>query len=211
MHVFEIRTVTGGLAVNGHTLYVEYERRLFRWRPGDSEWTDTGLIDTGEPRKDKPDRGFKLAVSGETVYVGKRDGKLFQSLDAGNSWKDVTSNLPLHFERFNEIDFVGSAVYVATDTGVLVSQTGEHWSVLTDGMGRRPVIDRLAGDSTSVYGAGDAGLYRLDDRGKWKQILPSVPGKVNSLVISNNTLYIATDHDGLFHISLEEEGLKANF
>lgn len=211
MQVFEIRTVTGGLAVNGHTLYVEYERRLFRWRPGDSEWTDTGLIDTSEPRKDKPDRGFKLAVSGETVYVGKRDGKLFQSLDAGNSWKDVTSNLPLHFERFSEIGFVGSAVYVATDTGVLVSQTGEHWSVMTDGTGRRPVIDRLAGDSTSVYGAGDAGLYRLDDRGKWKQVSPSVPGKVNSLAVSNNTLYIATDHDGLFHIPLEEEQLKANF
>jgi len=190
---------------------VEYERRLFRWRPGDSEWIDTGLIDTGEPRKDERDRGFKLAVSGETVYVGKRDGKLFQSLDAGNSWKDVTSNLPLHFERFKEIVFVGSTVYVATDTGVLVSQTGEHWSVLTDGTGRHPVIDRLAGDSTSVYGAGDAGLYRLDDRGKWKQVFPSVPGKVNSLVVSNNTLYIATDHDGLFHISLEEDRLKANF
>ena len=211
MQVFEIRLVTGGLAVNGHTLYVEYERRLFRWHPGDSEWTDTGLIDTGEPPQDEPDRGLKLAVSGETVYVGKRDGKLFQSLDAGNSWKDVTSNLPLHFECFKELVFVGSTVYVATDTGVLVSQTGEHWSVLTDGTGRPPVIDRLAGDSTSVYGAGDAGLYRLDDRGKWKQVLPSVPGKVNSLVVSNHTLYIATDHDGLFHISLEEKGLKANF
>ncbi len=209
--VFEIRTVTGGLAVTGHTLYVEYERRLFRWRPGDSEWTDTGLIDTGEPRSGELDTGFKLAVSGETVYVGKRDGKLFQSLDAGNSWKDVTSNLPLHFARFNEIGFVGSTVYVATDTGVLVSQTGEHWSVLTDGMGGCPVIDRLVGDNMTVYGAGDAGLYRLDARGKWKQISPSVPGKVNSLVVSNNTLYIATDHDGLFHISLEAEGLKASF
>ena len=208
MHVFEIRTVTGGLAVNGHTLYVEHARRLFRWRPGDSEWTDTGLIDTGEPRSGELDRGFKLAVSGETVYVGKREGKLFQSLDAGNSWKDVTSNLPLHFERFNEIVFVGSTIYIATDTGVLVSQTGEHWSVLSDGMGKRPVIDRLVGERQTVYGAGDAGLYRLDARGKWKQISPSVPGKVNSLVVSNNTLYIATDHDGLFHISLEAEGLK---
>lgn len=29
--------------------------------------------------------GFKLAVSGEMVYVGKRDGKLFQSLDSEDS------------------------------------------------------------------------------------------------------------------------------
>ena len=211
MHVFEIRTGAGGLAVNGHTVYVEHGRRLFRWRPGDSEWRDTGLIDTGEPRSGELDKGFKLAVSGETVYVGRRDGKLFQSFDAGNSWKDVTHNLPLHFERFNEIVFVGSTVYVATDTGVLVSQTGEHWSVLTDGTGTRPVIDRFAVDSTAVYGAGDAGLYRLDTYGKWRQVLPSVPGKVTSLVVSNNVLYIATDHGGLFHISLEEEWSKASF
>lgn len=211
VHTFDISTQTGGLGVSGDTLYAEYERRLFRWRPGDLEWTDTGLMDTGESRNGEPDRGFKLAVSGETVYVGKRDGKLFQSLDAGNSWKDVTSNLPLHFERFNEIVFVNSTVYVATDTGVLVSQTGEHWSVLTDGMGTRPVIDRLVENSTGIYGASDAGLYRLDNRGKWKQVSPSVPGKVTSLVVSNNTLYIATDHGGLFHISLEEERLKASF
>ncbi len=200
-----------GLAASGQTLYMEYNGRLFRWRPGDLEWRDTGLVDTGESRSDELDRGFKLAVSGETVYVGRRDGKLFQSFDAGNSWKDVTHNLPLHFERFNEIVFVGSTVYVATDTGVLVSQTGEHWSVLTDGTGTRPVIDRFAVDSTAVYGAGDAGLYRLDTYGKWRQVLPSVPGKVISLVVSNNVLYIATDHGGLFHISLEEEWSKASF
>ena len=200
-----------GLAVSQQTLYVEYNGRLFRWRPGDLEWKDTGLVDTSESRSNELDRSFKLAVSGETVYVGRRDGKLFQSLDAGNSWKDVTPNLPLYFAHFSEIVFVGSTVYVATNTGVLTSQTGEHWSVLTDGTETRPVIDRFAVDSTAVYGAGDAGLYRLDDRGKWKQILPSVPGKTISLVVSNNTLYIATNHGRLFHISLEEEWSKANF
>ena len=210
MHI-EMHIEIIGLAVSGQTLYMEHNGRLFRWRPGDLEWRDTGLVDTSESRSDELDRSFKLAVSGETVYVGRRDGKLFQSFDAGNSWKDVTLNLPLHFERFNEIVFVDSAVYIATDTGVLVSQTGEHWSVLTDGMGTRPVIDRFAVDSTRVYGAGDTGLYRLDTYGKWRQVLPGVPGKAISIVISNNTLYIATDHGRLFHISLEEEWSNASF
>lgn len=207
----EMHIETIGLAVSEQTLYVEYNGRLFRWRPGDLEWKDTGLVDTSESRSNELDRSFKLAVSGETVYVGRRDGKLFQSFDSGNSWKNVTLNLPLHFERFNEIVFVGSTVYVATNTGVLTSQTGEHWSVLTDGTETRPVIDRFAVDSTAVYGAGNAGLYRLDTYGKWKQILPSVPGKTISLVVSNNTLYIATDHGKLFHISLEEEWSKTSF
>ena len=150
------------------------------------------------------DRGFKLAASGETVYVAKRDGKLFQSLDEGNSWKDVTPILPLRFTRFKEIIFVGSTVYVATDEGVLVSQNSEHWRVLTDEMGARPVIDRLTVDHTNVYGAGNSGVYRLEDRGRWHQISPSVPDVVSSLVVSNNKLYIATQQGRMFHIPLEE-------
>ena len=194
----------GGFAVSGQTFYAEWKYRLFKWKPGDSEWTDTGLIDTNESLNDEFDRVLKLAVSGETVYVGKRDGKLFQSLDEGNSWKDVTPILPLHFTRFKEIVFVGSTVYVATDEGVLASQNGEHWRVLTDEMGTRPVIDRFTVHHTNVYGAGDAGVYRLDDRGRWHQISPSVPDAVGSLVVSNDKLYIATHHGGLFHIPLEE-------
>ena len=195
----------GGFAVSGQTFYAEWKHRLFKWKPGDSEWTDTGLIDTSGSLNDRFDKGFKLAASGETVYVGKRDGKLFQSLDEGNSWKDVTPILPLRFTRFKEIVFAGSTVYVATDEGVLASQNGEHWRVLTDEMGVRPIIDRFAVDHTDVYGAGDAGVYRLDDRGRWHQISPSVPDVVSSLVVSNDTLYVATQQGRMFHIPLAEQ------
>jgi len=195
----------GGFAVGNGTFYVEYKRELFRWRLGDSEWTHTGLLDTSENLGDKLDTGFKLAVSGETVYVGKRAGHLFQSLDEGNSWRDITSSLPLRFSHFNEIVFAGSTVYVATDTGVLSSQNGESWRVLTDATGMLIVIDRFAVDGATVYGAGDTGLYRLDTRGRWKQISPSVPDKVLSLVISKDRLYIATQQHGIFHRPLGEE------
>ena len=195
----------GGFAASGQTFYTEWKHRLFRWKPGDSEWIDTGLIDTSGSLNGRFDKGFKLAASGETVYVGKRDGKLFQSLDEGNSWKDVTPILPLRFTRFKEIIFAGSRVYVATDEGVLASQNGEHWRVLTDEMGERPVIDRFAVDHTNVYGAGNTGVYRLDDRGRWYQISPSVPDEVGSLVVSNHKLYIATRHGRMFHIPLEEQ------
>ena len=194
----------GGFAVSGQTFYAEWKHRLFRWKPGDSEWTDTGFVDTDSTLDYGIGKSFELAASEETVYVGKRDGKLFQSLDEGNSWKDVTPILPLRFARFKEIIFAGSTVYVATDEGVLASQNGEHWRVLTDEMGTRPVIDRFAVHHTNVYGAGDAGVYRLDDRGRWHQISPSVPDAVGSLVVSNDKLYIATHHGRLFHIPLEE-------
>ena len=192
----------GAFIVSGETFYAEYKRQLFKWEPGDLEWKDTGLVDTDEPSDADPKYGFKLAVSGETVYVGKRDGRLFQSLDSGDSWKDITSTLPLHFNSFKEIVFAGSTVYVATDNGVLASQTGAHWRVITDEV----VVDRLAVNGLTVYGAGDSGVYRLDVHDEWKQMSPRVPGKVLSLVVDGDRLYVATERRGLFHISLLEEG-----
>ena len=154
---------------------------------------------------DNDSQDLKLAVSGETIYVGKRDSKLFQSLDGGNSWRDVTPSLPLHFTRFKEITFIGSTVYVATDEGVLSSETGAYWRVLTDSAGTRPIIDRFAVDGPTVYGAGNIGVYRLDTNSRWKQISSETLGEVVSLAVINNRLYSAIENRGIFHISLEEE------
>ena len=193
--------------VSGKTFYTEYQRKLFKWRPGDAAWKDIGLVDTGEQPEGDLKCGFKLAVSGETIYVGKRNGRLFQSLDSGNSWKDITPNLPLRFTCFKEIVFVGSTVYVATDTGVLTSRTGGHWRIINDDI----IIDRFAVDGTTVYRAGNTGVYRLNVHGKWKQISPMVPGKVLSLVVDRDRLYVATERRGMFHILLEENNYMVNY
>ena len=195
----------GAFVVNDKTFYAEYKGELLKWQSGDAAWKDTGLVDTGEQSDENLNNGFKLAVSGKIVYVGKRDGKLFQSLDGGDSWRDVTSSLPLPFTRFKEIVFAGLRVYVATDKGALSSETGAHWRVLTDGTGERIVIDRFAIDHTRVYGAGDTGVYYLDAHGKWERISPAVPGKVLSLVVDRNRLHVLTQHRRMFHISLEGE------
>ena len=209
LHFLEDSVETGAFAVRDNTFYIEYNRRLLKWTPDNPRWEETGLIDTSN-RVSKGSyvrlkSGFKLAVFAETVYVGKRDGKLFQSLDGGNSWRDITPILPLGFTRFNEIVFVGSTVYVATDTGVLTSETGEHWRMLTDGTGTYTAVDRFAVNGTTVYGAGATGLYHLDTHHKWEQILPSVPDTVISLVVRNDRLYIATQLRGIFYIPLENE------
>ncbi|MDE0397930.1 MAG: sigma-70 family RNA polymerase sigma factor [Candidatus Poribacteria bacterium] len=189
------------VVIRNDVFYAEHVGTLFMWRLGDSEWTNTGLT--------AKDGDFtvelKLAVSGETIYVGKRDGKLFQSLDGGNSWRDVTSSLPLHFTRFNEVTFVGSTVYVATDEGVLSSETGAYWRVLTDSSGRRPIIDRFAVNGPTVYGAGDIGVYRLDTNSRWERISSEALGEVVSLVVINDKLYSAIKDRGIFHIALAEE------
>ena len=189
------------VVVRNDVFYAEHEGTLFMWRLGDPEWTNTGLTDkNGDSRVE-----LKLAVSGETVYVGKRDSKLFQSLDGGSSWRDVTPSLPLHFTRFKEIDFIGSTVYVATDEGVLSSETGAYWRVITDSVGTRPIIDKFAVDGTAIYGAGDIGVYRLDINNQWEQISSETLGEVVSLAVINDRLYSAIENRGIFHISLKEE------
>ena len=192
-------------AVSGETFYVEYQRRLLRWRRGEPEWFNTGLIGAGTAVGDNSSDSFTLAVSGEIVYVGKRDGHLFRSLDSGNTWKDLTATLPLRFKHFNDIVFAGSAVYVATDAGVLTSADGENWRTITDTVGTHTVIDRVAVDDITVYGAGDTGAYQLDTRGRWEQITPNVPSSVISVAVKGNRLYIVTERSGMFYASLEKK------
>ena len=191
-------------ASDGETFYVEYMRQLLRWKRGESEWFSTGLIDTGESLDKGNNIGFKLAVSGETIYVGKRDGHLFQSDNRGNTWKDLTPSLPLRFERVNAIVFAGATVYVATDAGVLTSGDGEHWHVITDPAGTYTLIDQIAASGPTVYGAGNDGVYHLNNSDEWEKISPKVPDSVISLVVNNDRLYISTERRGIFHIPLEK-------
>ena len=202
--LFRFDIFPGAFAVSGETFYAEYTRQLLRWKHGESKWFNTGLVDTDSGDKsDDSMRGFKLAVSEETVYVGKRDGHLFQSFDSGNTWKDLTANLPLRFERFNEIIFAGSSVYVATDAGVLTSDDGEHWRAITNKAGKQTIIDRMTVVGMKVYGADDESVYQLNNRDEWEKISPKVPDNVKALVINGDQIYIVTEHRGMFHVSLE--------
>ena len=204
----DVKTIT--LAVSRDVFYVEYKRRLFKWRLGDPEWTNTGFVDVGEQFDADSYRGFKIAVSGEVIYVGNRDGQLLQSLDGGSNWRDITPNLLLRFNHFKEIVFSGSTLYVATDKGVLVSETGEYWRVMTDRADTRVVINQFALDSTEVYGIADTGVYRLDTGGHWEQFSAEVPEGVDALAITNGRLYSAVTERGIFNMSLENAELRAN-
>ena len=193
--------------VSGKTFYIEHRRQLLRWKRGESEWFNTGLVDEGKSKDENNGsmKKLRLAVSEETVYAGKRGGSLFQSFDSGTTWKDLTSSLPLRFERFNDITFVGSTVYVATDAGVLVSENGEHWRAITDKAGIHTLIDRITVDTQTIYGASNEGVYRLNHRAEWEKILPEVPDSVVSLVINGDQSYIVTKRRGMFRISIKKE------
>ena len=188
----------GSFAVSGETYYMEYNYKLFRWEPGDARWSDTGVEETCELTRENMCRGFKLATSGETVYVGKRDGHLCQSLDGGDSWNDITSNLPLSVEHFNQIVFVDATVHVATDKGVFNSIDGVVWNAITDKAGESVIIKSLATAEDGVYGANDDGIYHLEkETGTWEQIVPEIPDAITALVVDGDTFYVGTERRGV--------------
>ena len=194
----------GVFTVSDDTFYVEYNYKLFRWKFGDTEWHDTGVEETVELTMDVARKNLKLAVSVDTVYVGKRDGHLVVSFDRGTNWIDLTPALPFPFKTFKEIVFADSTVYVATDAGVTTSDDGRTWRTITDAEGTNLVMEHLAADGTKVYGVTEnTGAYRLES-GAWEQVVSEIPDNVTSLAVDGETLYIGTQSNGMLYYNFEE-------
>ncbi len=204
----------GSFAVSGSTYYMEYHQKLFRWKPGMTEWFDTGLVDEGTPFdfseiiQGQASIGFKIAVSGETVYVGKQDGHLLQSFDEGNAWNNVTADLPFSGAHFKSIAFAGPTVYVATDKGVAYSSDGINWRTATDAESTPIVIEKMVVDGTIVYGAPQQQkqIYQLKENSRtWEPVTPDIPSPVISFAVGGNVLYVGTTEHGVFRYEIRSE------
>ncbi|MDE0484679.1 MAG: sigma-70 family RNA polymerase sigma factor [Candidatus Poribacteria bacterium] len=199
------------LTVTDTAYYVNYQNELFRWRIGTLNWYDTGIADIGGPFHIDLNSKFVIAenlwfaVSGKTVYVGKRNGHLMQSFDEGDTWNDVTANLPFSVERFHAITSAGKSVYVATDKGVTRSSNGTDWQTLTDAEGTPLVMNRFAVDGTTVYGESEQKIYQLDENtNMWLQVSPEIPYPVTSFDVDGNTIYVGTFGRGVLRFALDE-------
>ena len=195
----------GAFAVSGDTFYMEYNYKLFRWEPGDTEWYDTEQEETVELSGGVAFGELKLAALGNTVYVGKRDGHLVVSFDKGTNWIDLTPSLPFPVKTFYDVVFAGSTVYVATDAGVAASSDGKQWRTIIDAAGTSLIIGRLAVDGTNVYGVSKTGVYRLEtENDTWKQVASAVPERVTSLAVDGKVLYVGTRNSGVLHFNLDK-------
>ena len=218
----------GSFAVSGDTYYVESGQKLYRWKLGTYKWYNTGVMDK-KKRSDRhraimsndypngvssyfispyfisPDfMSFKIAVSGETIYVGKRDGRLIHSLDEGETWNDLTDHLPFTVKSYKSIVFARNFVFVATDKGVMLSANGIDWHTLTDVEETPLVTNRLVVDGTTVYCEAKQKIYQLNrNTGTWQPVTPEIPYPVSSFDVDNNTLYAGTFGGGVLRFSLD--------
>ena len=201
--MIRMRGLQGVFAVSGNIFYMEYNFKLFRWEPGDTEWYDIGQEETVMLTWDLLNKDLKLAASGNTVYIGKRDGKLMASFDKGTNWIDFTSALPFPVNDYKQILVAGTTVYVATDAGVCTLENGKNWSALVDADGRVLVMDHLAVEENTLYGVTEkSDIYHLKN-GNWEQVVSEIPDTVTSLAVGGNTLYVSTETQGMLHYTLE--------
>ena len=214
----------GSFAVSGDTYYVESGQKLYRWKLGTFKWYNTGIMD----KKKLPDRrhratmsndypngissfflspdfmSFKIAVSGKTIYVGKRDGHLMHSLDEGVTWNDLTDHLPFSVKSYKSIVCAGNFVFVATDKGVILSGNGIDWHTLTDIEGTPLITNKLVVDGLAVYCEAKQKIYQLNrNTGIWQPVTPEIPYPVSSFDVDNDTLYAGTFGGGVIRFSLD--------
>ena len=208
----------GGIAVVNVTYYVEYDYQLFRWKPGNTQWFNTGLLDKGisvdysfyYANNFFVDAvGFRFAVSEKTVYVAKKEGQLMRSLDEGLTWNDLTENLPFDIDHYKAITLVGNLVYLATDKGAIRSSNGIDWQEITDAKGKPLIINMFVVEGATVYGEAKRRIYQVKSgMNTWEQATPKIPHSIANTItcfdVDGNTLFVGTRKQGVLRFTLAD-------
>ena len=194
--------VVNQLAISGETFYIVGQMGgkewLYRWKVGENLWTQL-----------MPQDFFgwgTLAVSGKTVYISAVRGKLFRSVDEGDTWTEVSQNLPNWDQEIGAYDlaFIGETIYAkAGSEGGRSTDGGETWTSIVAGLPGGYIEMQLV-DGTTLYGTSSHGIFRLTHGSdSWERIAP-IQRIVRSLALDGTTLYIGTAAEGVFRVSLDK-------
>ena len=190
------------LTVSGETFYVVGQMgdgaRLYRWRMGKDLWTQLRPQDFLDWQP--------LAVSGRIVYISPAEGKLVRSFDEGDTWMDVSQNLPNSIKKMgiSDLTFVGETLYARSDDGVFRSTDGgETWTSIDTGLPGGYIEMQLVEDTT-LYGTSSHGIFRLTHGSdSWVRVAP-IERIVRSLALDGTTFYAGTETEGVYRFSLDE-------
>ncbi len=138
-----------------------------------------------------------------TVYAGAARGGIFQSTDAGRTWRRVTrAPHPTRIEAL-AVDGAGR-IFAGTGSGILESpDSGASWTVVTPTSGAEEVESLAVEHGTSsetVYAGTTAGtiLESVDGGKTWRAIAPGLPElAVHAIVPADHVLWAATN-GGIF-------------
>ena len=153
-----------------------------------------------------------LAVSGSTAYISPMNRRLLRSVDEGDSWEDVSQNLPnwkqLFAQNFqggiSDLIFVGETIYAKFYNNVFRSRDGgKTWTSIVTGL-PNGYIDVWLADGTTLYGTNSHGIFRLTKGSDSWELIAPIQHNIMSLAYDGTTFYIGTNGEGIFRLSLDE-------
>lgn len=144
-------------------------------RGPDAEWVDRSATLPRRPVGSiaidpVSDSTAYVAYQGFSGFGNDEQGHIFKTTDRGESWTDISGNLPNIPVSALAIDpDVPDTVYAGTDIGVFVTRDGgASWSTLVNGFPRVFVMDLVVHRPTRILRAATHG------RGMWDLQLPPV-------------------------------------
>jgi hypothetical protein len=150
------------IAVSDAIYYAGTPKRLYRSTDAGATWRACTISDSS----------FTAAnVSGPSAMVGTQSGHIYRSDDNGATWSAVSGPFPeatvttLH--RKGNLVFAGFFDdYGKGRNGLFVSiDGGATWNKATSGIDATSPIYDVTDNGTSIYAAGDAGVFRSTNNG----------------------------------------------
>ncbi len=157
-----------------------------------------------------------VASSNPKYIYAATHSKLYQTTDGGESWKNITGNLPVNYAyityvtvKNNDPNTVWVSMGGFNDLGVFETRNGgDSWENISTGLPEIPVDciiqNTLKTDTTELYAGTDMGVYVQQGRSRWIPFMKNLPNViVNDLEIQydnkgSGKLYGATFGRGLW-------------
>ena len=186
---------------SGKALFVAASRSVFRSTDGGLNWVDVG----GGKGLYDGQTGLSVAAQGDKALAwGLR--KIFLSLNAGESWSDVTGNLPVGLPNAPMSDsrhivdaaVSGDALLVSLYSGIIATKgpftfrstdNGANWRTANDGLDGPSSISKFIVDGDNLYGVMPMSTYHSRDHGaSWRATNPLFPSVYRSGVSPNTAV-----------------------
>ncbi len=182
------RQARGPQGGNIHEIFLTTEGKLLTVSPTGiyqmtedaSEWVQINNTLPTEAYSEMP-----MAEREDTLYI-VADREIFASTNGGVNWNPIGSR-----PSGTAIDLLitDEAFYLVMDNEIFRStDAGKQWHLFNDGLKDRE-ITAAAAIGNMVFVGTNRGLYRLNS-GIWKQLPVGKFRTINSLAISENTLYV---------------------
>src|SRR5262249_41817919 len=183
--------------------------------PGLIDWFGQMAVDPTNPQ---------VAYLVRAAFTSGPGGHVFKTTNGGQTWTDISVNLPNIPTNAILIDPRTGTIYVGTDTGIYdTSDGGNTWSKFTDGLPNARVTDLVLNTTTNILAAATfrrgVGELRAPSTARWsgfKVMAPSSPVAGSPFTITVEALdqfhHLFTGYTGVVHFTSSDQraGLPAD-